>query len=172
MKNRIRTGFLSLLWGDLSEKVDHQFLNAVAITSALKQVFLALDWPFHFLFHFYALFHKEDTFFIYIILAEEKRTLNLDCVWVSLFSYGKEDNVHFTCQTNNIESSCTNCFIDLPSSFQLEPSAAAAAAVKSLQSCPTLCDPIDSSPPGSPVHGIFQARVLEWGAIAFSTWAF
>ena len=37
------------------------------------------------------------------------------------------------------------------------------------QSCPTLRDPIDSSPPGSSVHGIFQARVLEWGAIAFST---
>ena len=46
--------------------------------------------------------------------------------------------------------------------------AAAAAAAKSLQSCPTLCDPIDGSPPGSFVHGIFQARVLEWGAIAFS----
>ena len=46
--------------------------------------------------------------------------------------------------------------------------AAAAAAIKSLQSCPTLCDPIDGSPPGSSVHGIFQARVLEWGAIAFS----
>ena len=45
---------------------------------------------------------------------------------------------------------------------------AAAAAAKSLQSCPTLCDPIDRSPPGSSVHGIFQARVLEWGAIAFS----
>ena len=43
-----------------------------------------------------------------------------------------------------------------------------AAAAKSLQSCPTLCDPIDGSPPGSPIHGIFQARVLEWGAIAFS----
>ena len=43
-----------------------------------------------------------------------------------------------------------------------------AAAAKSLQSCPTLCDPIDGSPPGSPVPGIFQARVLEWGAIAFS----
>ena len=42
------------------------------------------------------------------------------------------------------------------------------AAAKSLQSCPTLCDPIDGSPPGSPVYGIFQARVLEWGAIAFS----
>ena len=43
----------------------------------------------------------------------------------------------------------------------------AAATAKSLQSCPTLCDPIDGSPPGSSVHGIFQARVLEWGAIAF-----
>ena len=45
---------------------------------------------------------------------------------------------------------------------------AAAAAAKSLQSCPTLCDPIDSSPSGSPVPGIFQARVLEWVDIAFS----
>ena len=44
----------------------------------------------------------------------------------------------------------------------------AAAAAKSLQSCPTWCDPIDGSPPGSSFHGIFQARVLEWGAIAFS----
>ena len=42
------------------------------------------------------------------------------------------------------------------------------AAAKSLQSCPTLCDPIDSSPPGSPVPGILQARTLEWGAISFS----
>ena len=39
------------------------------------------------------------------------------------------------------------------------------AAAKSLQSCPTLCDPIDSSPPGSPVPGILQARTLEWVAI-------
>ena len=43
-----------------------------------------------------------------------------------------------------------------------------AAAAKSLQSCPTLCDPIDGSPPVSPIHGIFQARTLESGAIAFS----
>ena len=42
------------------------------------------------------------------------------------------------------------------------------AAAKSLQSCPTLCDPIDSSPPGSPVPGILQARTLEWFAISFS----
>ena len=43
-----------------------------------------------------------------------------------------------------------------------------AATAKSLQSCPTLCDPIDGSPPGSPAPGILQARTLEWGAIAFS----
>ena len=46
--------------------------------------------------------------------------------------------------------------------------AAAAAAAKSLQSCPTLCDPIDGSPPGSPAPGILQARTLEWVAISFS----
>ena len=44
----------------------------------------------------------------------------------------------------------------------------AAAAAKSLQSCPTLCDPIYGSPPGSPVPGILQARILEWVAISFS----
>ena len=44
----------------------------------------------------------------------------------------------------------------------------AAAAAKSLQSCPTLCDPIDGSPPGSPVPGILQPRTLEWVAISFS----
>ena len=45
---------------------------------------------------------------------------------------------------------------------------AAAAAAKSLQSCLTLCDPIDGSPPGSPIPGILQARTLEWVAISFS----
>ena len=50
----------------------------------------------------------------------------------------------------------------------LQSAAAAAAAAKSLQSCPTLCDPRDSSPPGSPIPGILQARTLEWVAISFS----
>ena len=49
-------------------------------------------------------------------------------------------------------------------SFSITP----AAAAKSLQSCPTLCDPIDGSPPGSPVPGILQASTLEWVAISFS----
>ena len=47
--------------------------------------------------------------------------------------------------------------------------AAAAAAAKLLQSCLPLCDPIDGSPPGSPIPGILQARTLEWVAIAFSS---
>ena len=47
--------------------------------------------------------------------------------------------------------------------------AAAATAAKSLQSCPILCDPIDGSPAGSPVPGIFQATTLEWVAISFSS---
>ena len=45
----------------------------------------------------------------------------------------------------------------------------AAAAAKLLQSCPTLCDPTDRDPPGSPVPGVLQARILEWVAIAFSS---
>ena len=48
------------------------------------------------------------------------------------------------------------------------PSTALMLAAKSLQSCPTLCDPIDGSPPGSPIPGILQARTLEWVAISFS----
>ena len=57
-----------------------------------------------------------------------------------------------------------NCLLPHPSSLEM----AAATAAKSLHSCPTLCDPIDGSPPGSPVPGILQARTLEWVAISFS----
>ena len=52
--------------------------------------------------------------------------------------------------------------------WTVNAAAAAAAAAKSLQSCPTLCDPRDGSPPGSPVPRILQARTLEWVAISFS----
>ena len=51
---------------------------------------------------------------------------------------------------------------------RVEHDLAAAAAAKWLQSCPTLCNPLDGSPPGSPVPGILQARTLEWAAISFS----
>ena len=60
---------------------------------------------------------------------------------------------------------CLQGFFFLP--VEEELLAAAAAAAKSLQSCPTLCDPIDGSPPGSSVPGILQARTLEWVAISY-----
>ena len=70
------------------------------------------------------------------------------------------------------------CFINYTKAFDcvyhnklwktLRDGNAAAAAIKSLQSCPTLCNPIDGSPPGSSVPGILQARTLEWVAISFS----
>ena len=69
---------------------------------------------------------------------------------------------------NNAQLQLASCF---PSIFLYQASAAAAAGAagaKSLQSCPTLCDPIDGNPPGSPVPGILQARTLEWVAISFS----
>ena len=58
--------------------------------------------------------------------------------------------------------------ITIISLFTVCHHAAAAAAAKPLQSCPTLCNPIDSSPPGSSVPGILQARTLEWVAISSS----
>ena len=76
----------------------------------------------------------------------------------------------------NLESILKSRDITLPSKvclvkamvFPVVMYGCAAAAAKSLQSCPTLCHTIDSSPPGSSVPGILQARVFEWGAIAFS----
>ena len=62
--------------------------------------------------------------------------------------------------------SCMTLYIE---QFFFFPNHGTAAAAKSRQSCPTLCDPIDSSPPGSPVPGILQARTLEWVAISFSS---
>ena len=59
------------------------------------------------------------------------------------------------------------CYI-LPGKTEVIYHTAAAAAAKLLQLCPTLCDPIDGSQPGSPIPGILQARVLEWVAISFS----
>ena len=59
-------------------------------------------------------------------------------------------------------------FSDKQNLKEYSSTAVAAAAAKLLQSCPTLCDPIDGSPPGSPVPGILQARTLEWVAVSFS----
>ena len=61
-------------------------------------------------------------------------------------------------------------WLQSPSAVILEPKKIkSAVSAKSLQSCPTLCDPIDGRPPGSPIPGILQARTLEWVAISFSS---
>ena len=73
-----------------------------------------------------------------------------------------------------MESETERVDMSLPKGVQLsvtEILAAAAAAAKLLQSSLTLCNPIDRSPPGSPIPGILQARILEWDAITFSTHA-
>ena len=71
-----------------------------------------------------------------------------------------------TTMTYLLRHQLCNCSYTFINHHPLETSAATAA--KSLQSCPTLCDPIDGSPPGSPIPGILQARTLEWVAISFS----
>ena len=71
-----------------------------------------------------------------------------------------------------LSASTNNLTVMLPSLFLTSPKGNAkcfAVAAKSLQSCPTLCDPIDGSPPGSPIPGILQARTLECVAISFSS---
>ena len=78
-------------------------------------------------------------------------------------------NLHFSLNSHSIPARQTipKPFIILQmKKLRLRKTNAAAAA--SLQSCPTLCDPIDGSPPGSPIPGILQARTLEWVAISFS----
>ena len=70
---------------------------------------------------------------------------------------------------SSINSYIIEAEIAVPIALPPPETTATAATAKSLQSCLTLCDPIDVSPPGSPTPGILQARVLEWGAIAFTT---
>ena len=70
-----------------------------------------------------------------------------------------------TSQTTSHRSTCKRCWKSQPDHLVLTN---AAATAKSFQSCPTLCDPIDGSPPGSIIPGILQARTLEWVAISFS----
>ena len=72
-------------------------------------------------------------------------------------------------QLRNIQEKGGSRFYHISRTFSVSTNGiAAAAAAKSLQSCLTLCDPIDGSPPGSPYPGILQARTLEWVAISFS----
>ena len=83
----------------------------------------------------------------------------LDNIPTGAYYEGKKPSSKLLCHTTSLRITLFG---------GLNTATAAAAAAKSLQSCPTLCDPIDGSPPGSPVPGILQARTLEWVAISFS----
>ena len=90
--------------------------------------------------------------------------------------YNRNDNpLQYSCLDNPMDKGAWRAIVHgvMKSQTQLKQLSththtAAAAAAKSLQSCSTLCDPIDSSPPGSAIPGILQVKTLEWGAIAFS----
>ena len=105
-------------------------------------------------------------------------------VWCLTWELGKQDFesqvinwVSYSCKSFTTGGICFLNWIIMKLEFikwciriyiSSSAAAATAAAAKSLQSCPTLCDPIDGSPPGSPVPGILRARTLEWVAISFS----
>ena len=78
----------------------------------------------------------------------------------------KRSTVYWVWET--LEWAHNQCSLSLSFTNSKHPTAVRSGYARSLQSCPTLCDPIDGSTPGSPVPGILQARILEWGAIAFS----
>ena len=100
---------------------------------------------------------------------------SLSCVWlfVNLWTdYSPpSSSVHGILQARILEWIATSSSrgSSRPRDQTLVSWVACIAAAKSLQSCPTLCDPIDGSPPGSPIPGILQARTLEWVAISFSS---
>ena len=77
-------------------------------------------------------------------------------------------DIHELCISENFTEAFSYFVAIFSCNMSLHSSKKTATAAKSLQSCPTLCDPIDGSPPGSPVPGILQARTLEWVAISFS----
>ena len=94
----------------------------------------------------------------------------MDIYWTSIICsllWGKKSHKKWLCLLYSKLTWEINCEISALLDISIFLLSAAAAA-KSLQSCPTLCDPIDDSPPGSAVPGILQARTLEWVAISFS----
>ena len=97
--------------------------------------------------------------------------LKVFCTWEDTWHWSREPRTSQSFSKPVKPYSHTSSFVSDRKGLQKakgEPAAAAAAAAKSLQSCPTLCDPIDGSPPGSPVSGILQARTLEWVTISLS----
>ena len=98
-------------------------------------------------------FSDKEGAFVWVFIAVQ--SANLVRLFATLWTAARQASLSFTISQGLLKA----LFIG---------AAATAAAAKSLQSCPTLCDPVDGSPQGSPVPGILQARTLEWVAISFS----
>ena len=105
-----------------------------------------------------------------IILSEEEKTQGVYTYWQRKgHVWTQQEGGHLQAKERGLWKTQVANNLDLGLLGSQTAAAAAAAATKSLQSCPTLCDPIDGSPPGSPVPGIFQARTPEWVTISFSS---
>ena len=113
---------------------------------------------------------------VFVLFCTLTSNVLIFCCAISLSMFGIAVGFHFS----DFRTSLVAQLVKIPPAIQETPFDSwisqicwrrdpLAAAAKSLQSCPTLCDPIDGSPPGSPVPGILQARTLEWVAMSFST---
>ena len=109
---------------------------------------------------------------MYFVVVVVVQTTFTSFLLASITYWGPKKDLHLTSSAFNDEGNQETALESTTSrkTAKIKPRciAAAAAAAKSLQSCPTLCDPIDNSSPGFPVPGILQARALEWVTISFS----
>ena len=101
------------------------------------------------------------------MVKQEMARVNIDILgiselkWTGMGEFNSDDHHIYYCGQESLRRNGVAIMV------KKSPKCSTAMA-KSLQSCPTLCDPIDSSPPGTPIPGILQARTLEWVAISFS----
>ena len=111
---------------------------------------------------------KNTLFFIFNGVLKHFKHIQIYLCLNHLITYGFSSIPAAFMSCINVLSLVLACFRRTQEAYYLLHCFPAAAAAKSLQSCPTLCNPIDGSPPGSSVPGILQARTLEWVAISFS----
>jgi len=159
---KVRRGSKSSLGPDFNppeQKIGQVYMVLQFSSFPLLNIYW-LCLPFHSLIIFFFLSKKD------LIPLESKEDVIQFSKYIKHPSYAKHWTMLWSC--HGIGFVCIKFTVSRQKVLNLKCSAAAAAATKSLQSCPTLCDLIDGSPRGSPVPGILQTRTLEWVAISFS----
>ena len=142
----------------------HNFCHIYSQISVVVFLML-LQLLFYFLTHCWYIKNINDVFILTLHAANLLKSFINPIIYQWFFGYSKYQII--LCMNNDVFFlSNYNIFISFPDLlakiYSKMLAAAAAAAAKLLQSCPTLCNPVDGSPPGSPVPGILQARTLEW----------